>query len=374
MAVSSISYSEMIVAPSRPGRLLAFLYFGVFGLFLLTLIAVALWGRASDGDPVARLNVPARRALAPQRHASIEQPAVPAPNGVVPSPVHPSLALPPPPPVPPVVSRPVSAGANLVADPALIEQTAQGPLPRIGSDGRTPMSAYAPPVPSTKAPRIAVVISGLGISAKGTALALQELPPMVTLAFAPYENDVQRWVAQARARGHEVLLEVPMEPFDFPDSDPGPHTLRAAVGEETNTQRLTWSLTRFTGYAGITNLLGGRLLADADSLAPIMTYVSRRGLLFFDSGPQNRSVAPEVARRINAPYVQSQVTLDTIQTGMEIDARLSELEKLARTDGSASATGFLVPVTVDRVVNWSKGLEERGFVLVPASAIVAPAK
>src|SRR5262249_6199567 len=145
--------------------------------------------------------------------------------------------------VPPVVSRPVSAGANLVADPALIEQTPQGPLPRIGSDGRTPMTAYAPTAPSTKAPRIAVVISGLGISAKQTELALQELPPMVTLAFAPYENDVPRWVAQARAKGHEVLLEVPMEPFDFPDSDPGPHTLRAAVGEETNTQRLTWSLT-----------------------------------------------------------------------------------------------------------------------------------
>ncbi|HWU26140.1 MAG TPA: divergent polysaccharide deacetylase family protein [Rhizomicrobium sp.] len=376
MASSSISYRDDIgrASPLLTGRLLAFVYLGVFGLFLLILVVVALWGRASDGDPVARLVMPSRPHLMRARHAAAEQPEPAAIKNVPPatvSPENPPGVLPPP--VRPVVPPPAAAGTN-PADPALIEQTPQGPLPRIGNDGRTPMMAYAPFVPSTRAPRIAVVISGLGISAKGTALAIEELPPMVTLAFAPYENDVQRWVAQARARGHEVLLEVPMEPFDFPDSDPGPHTLRAAVGEETNTQRLVWSLTRFTGYAGITNLLGGRLLADEDSLAPIMTYVSRRGLMFFDSGPQNRSVAPEVARRINAPYVQSEITLDTIQTGMEIDARLSELEKLARTNGSAAATGFLVPVTVDRVANWAKGLEGRGVVLVPASAIVAQGK
>jgi uncharacterized protein len=171
-----------------------------------------------------------------------------------------------------------------------------------------------------------------------------------------------------------VLLEVPMEPYDFPDSDPGPHTLRAAVGEETNTERLTWSLTRFTGYAGITNFLGGRFLADADSLEPVMTYVARRGLLFFDSSTQGKSVAPDVAKRINAPYVQSTVALDTIQTGMEIDARLSQLEQLARTNGSAAGTASASPVTIERIANWAKGLQGRGFVLVPASAIVAPQK
>jgi polysaccharide deacetylase 2 family uncharacterized protein YibQ len=276
--------------------------------------------------------------------------------------------------VPANVTRPVLAGRNLVADPALIEQTAQGPLPRIAADGRMPMTAYAPPVLPTRNPRIAIVVSGLGISARATAAAIQGLPPGVTLAFAPYENDVQRWVAEARRTGHEVLLEVPMEPVDFPDSDPGPHTLRAAAGEETNTDRLTWSLTRFTGYAGITNLLGGRMLADTDSLEPVMIYVARRGLLFFDSGPAARSVAPDIARRINAPYVQSAVTLDTIQTGMEIDARLSQLEQLARTNGTAAGTSFVLPVIIERISNWAKGLEGRGFVLVPASAIVSPSK
>src|SRR5262249_15350335 len=115
----------------------------------------------------------------------------------------------PPPVVPATVTQQVYAGAALVADPALIETTDQGPLPRIAADGRAPMRAYAVPAPDSAKPRVAIVVSGLGISAKATAAALASLPPQVTLAFAPYASDVQRWVAEARRQGHEVLLEVP---------------------------------------------------------------------------------------------------------------------------------------------------------------------
>lgn len=371
------------------GRTLALAWFIVFFGFAGGLAAIAFLGRPSDGDPFAWMDVsvPHHAAAKPAPKLAVAAPptapatAPAAPPVTAPLPGQPQATAPsaPPTPLPPqivpqTVSKPVLAGRNLVADPALIEQTPQGPLPKIAADGRTPMTAYAPPVLPLRGPRIAIVVSGLGFSAKATAAAIKDLPPAVTLAFAPYENDVQRWVAEARRAGHEVLLEVPMEPYDFPDSDPGPHTLRAAGGEESNIERLTWSLTRFTGYAGVTNLLGGRLLGDADSLEPVMTFVARRGLLFFDSGPAARSVAPDVARRINAPYVQSTVALDTIQTGMEVDARLSQLEQLARTNGTAAGTSFVLPIVIERVANWANGLQGRGFVLVPASAIVAPSR
>lgn len=382
-----------------PAILLAFL--ASLSAFVLLLVGIALFGRASDGEPVARLDLP----LPPLHRAAATQPPSQPIRRVVqntnligagPTPATPPLARPAPPspattasagappslsppPLPPAIvtgriDKPVYDGRALIADPALTEATADGPLPRIGDDGRTPMTAYAPPVSAGSRPRVALVMSGLGMSARQTAAALEKLPPQVTLAFAPYSDDVQHWVSEARRLGHEVLLEIPMEPFDFPDSDPGPHTLRAAVSEETNTERLTWSLTRFTGYAGITNLLGGRFLADADSLAPVMKFLARRGLLFFDSSPESRSVAPDVARQVSAPYVQSALAVDAIQTAMEIDARLSALETRARTASSAAGTGFVYPVTVERVAAWANGLPGRGFVLVPASAIVSRTK
>jgi len=244
-------------------------------------------------------------------------------------------------------------------------------LPRIAENGTTPMRAYGMVIPQDGRPRIAIVIGGLGISAKSTAAAINGLPSGVTLAFAPYANDVQRWVTLARRRGHEVLLEVPMEPYDFPDSDPGQYTLRTGVGEEANTRKLVWSLTRFTGYVGVTNLLGGRMLTDSNALEPMLTYLTRRGLLFFDNGSATHSVAGEVAGRVGAPFGQATLTIDSIQAAMEIDRRLSDLETEARTKGSAVGAGFLYPVTVERVNAWSRGLSGRGLVLAPISAVVS---
>ncbi len=271
------------------------------------------------------------------------------------------------------IDKPVYAGRALVADPALIENSPIGPLPRIADDGRKPMTAYAAPAAAGKL-RIAMVVSGLGNSAKATAAALASLPAGVTLGFAPYGSDVQSWVNQARGAGHEVLLQVPMEPFDFPDSDPGPNTLRAGADEDTNIQRLNWALSRFTGYAGVTNLLGQRFLSDSEALSPALTSLTRRGLYFYDNGQAPQSVAPNTAERVGAAFAQSAVTLDGIQTAPEIDKQLSVLEEQARAHGSAIGSGFLYPVTVERIAVWAKGLQARGFVLVPVSAIVTQPK
>jgi len=230
------------------------------------------------------------------------------------------------------------------------------------------------PAADAAKPRIAIIIGGLGVSANATAAALASLPPQVTLSFVPYAADVQNWVTLARRQGHEVLLELPMESFDFPDSDPGPHTLRVGAGEDANTERLVWALTRFTGYTGVTNLLGGRLLSDSDSLEPVFAYLARRGLLFFDNGIAAHSAAPEVAAHTGILFAQSSVTIDSIQTAMEIDRELAELENQARTHGTASGSGFIYPVTLERVAHWAAGLDGRGFVLVPASAIVSAKK
>ena len=269
------------------------------------------------------------------------------------------------------VTKTIYAGKALLADPALVENTPQGPLPRIADDGRKPMTAYAAPAAANAKFKIAIVVSGLGLSSTASKAALDSLPAAVTLAFAPYAGDVGQWVAEAREHGHEILLEIPMEPFDFPDSDPGPHTLRAGQDEDANIQRLTWALSRFTGYVGVTNLLGQRFLSDSAALSPALTYLNRRGLYFFDNGAASQSVVPTVAGQVGIPAVQSGAALDSIQTALEIDRRLSELETQARANGSAVGSAFLYPVSLARIAAWAKGLESRGFVLVPVSAIVA---
>lgn len=360
MAANDSDTDKPRVRTRSGARPLAIAYLIVFALLGAFGIAIVFLGNPNAGEPVVRLRV-AAAPVAAKLPATVEETAAPTAE---PASHPPHVAI----------LAPIYAGTALVADPALIETTRYGPLPRIAADGRTPMQAYAAPAGDLSKPRIAIVIGGLGISAKATAGALANLPAQVTLAFAPYAADVQNWVTQARFYGHEVLLEVPMEPFDFPDRDPGTHTLRAGVGADANTERLVWALTRFTGYTGVTNLLGARLLSDSDSLEPVLGYLARRGLLFFDNGAAGHSAAPDVAGRYGTAFAQSDAIIDSIQTAMEIDHALSQLENAARLHGSASGSGFVTPLTVDRVTQWAQGLGERGFVLVPASAIVTTTK
>jgi polysaccharide deacetylase 2 family uncharacterized protein YibQ len=332
---------------SRSARALGVAGAAIICALMGTAATVTLLGGAEH----ASVSIP----LAPPAHSANDVPAVraePAPDTAMPA-----------------ITASQHAGRALIADPALIENTPIGPLPRVADDGRKPMTAYAAPAASGKF-RIAIVVTGLGLSAKATQAAISGLPAAVTVGLLPYSSDAPRWLSVARAAGHEVLLQVPMEPFDFPDSDPGPHTLRAGSMTSANVERLNWALSRFTGYAGVTNLLGDRFLSDSEALAPVLTNLSRRGLYFYDNGTASRSVAPTVAGSLGAPFAQGQSNLDTIQTALEIDRRLGELENAARDHGSAVGTAFLYPVSVERIALWAKSLQSRGFVLVPVSAIV----
>src|SRR6185312_4528635 len=109
-------------------------------------------------------------------------------------------------------------------DSGLIEKGGAGFLPIIGRDGRQPWQVYARPFDlADKRPRIAIVISNLAGSATETDAAIHSLPPAVTLSFMPYRKRLGEWISLARAAGHEVLLDLPMEPPDALNHDPGPN-------------------------------------------------------------------------------------------------------------------------------------------------------
>jgi uncharacterized protein len=313
----------------------------VLGVFALLVAAIALFGSAKDGNPQVTLPLPpfARTAV----------PLGPA--------------------KPPAGAARLING-NLVFDPALSEDTPQGPLPIIGADGRKPMEAYAPAFdPSDKRPRIAVVVTGLGVSSIATTLALGRLPPAVTLAFSPYGSTVQTWVDGARGNGHEVLIEVAMEPFDFPDSDPGPRTLLVAASTEENAKRLSWILTRFTGYAGAVNSQGGRFLSETKALEPVVRFLAGRGVLWVDVSTGEKSATAGAASREKAAAVAGALGIDDIQTPEAIDAKLLDLEARAKESGTAVGVASAYPVSIDRIAEWIDGAQSRGFVLVPVTAV-----
>ena len=265
----------------------------------------------------------------------------------------------------------ITPGAGI--DPRLLETSRHGPIPKIATDGARPSEVYARPVKPqagrADGPRIAIVIGGLGIGANATAEALAKLPAPVTLAFGPYGTDLDRWVTRARGEGHEVLLQIGMEPFDYPDNDPGPQTLLTSVPAEQNVDRLAWFMSRFQGYVGVTNLMGARFTATDKAFAPVLQEIGKRGLLYFDDGSSPRSLAGQISGASSVAFAKADMALDAVPTAAEIDAALARLEAAARSRGAAVGFATALPVTIDRIAQWAKAVEARGITLVPVSAV-----
>ena len=238
-----------------------------------------------------------------------------------------------------------------------------GPLPIIAQDGRTPFEAYARPFAANGRPKVALVIGGLGLNARATQAAIETLPGEVTLSFAPYAEGLQGWIDMAREHGHEVLLETPMEPVDYPDNDPGPYTLMAnGQGPET-VKRLEWVLSRATGYFGLTNYLGSRFLANDTAYDAFAGALRGRGLGFIDDGGAARRVGGGL------PRASAERVIDRQLTRAAIDQQLLALEANALQRGQALGSGFAYPVTLEKVAEWAANVEQRGYQLAPASAL-----
>jgi polysaccharide deacetylase 2 family uncharacterized protein YibQ len=277
-----------------------------------------------------------------------------------------------------VPPRPGDKIAKMAADPKLLETSRHGDIPKIASDGTRPSMLYAHPIASNEgkagAPRIAIVVGGLGISSTATNEALTKLPASVTLAFAPYGSGLDELSARARAGDHEVLLQAPMEPFDYPDNDPGPQTLVTSLTSTQNIDRLHWLMSRMQGYVGIASLMGARFTASDQALSPILREIAKRGLIYLDDSTSPRSVASQIAGSQNLPFAKADVVLDTVPAPAEIGQALARLELAAKERGSAVGFATASPATISRIAEWAKTVQSRGFVLVPISMVAVRPK
>jgi uncharacterized protein len=282
-------------------------------------------------------------------------------------------------PEPPSTPEEPAAAAEVVPnDQKLVEATPQGPIPKIAANGMRPAEAYAQPVQpipgKPDAPRVALVVGGLGVSANISNDAISKLPGAVTLAFMPYSYDVDHLAGRARRAGHEILLQAPMEPFNYPDNDSGPQTLLTTLSPEQNLERLHWLMSRFQGYVGITGAMGARFTASERAFTPILQETAKRGLIFVDDGANPRSVAARIAGGGNLPFAKADMVVDAVPTPAEIDHALGRLEMAAREHGFAVGMASALPVSIERIAKWAKAAESRGVQLVPITAVASKAK
>lgn len=256
-------------------------------------------------------------------------------------------------------------------DRDLIEDSPTGPLPIRAADGRRPFDVYSGAWSGSRGAKVALVIGGMGLSQTGTQAAINALPPEVTLGFASAGNSLSRWMQTARQKGHEIVMQVPMEPFDYPAVDPGRNPLTVDAAPEENIDDLHWALSRTTNYTGIMNYMGGRFVTEREAMAPVMQDLGTRGLMYLDDGTSARSVASELALASGVPFAAADALIDGVRERGDILKKLDQLEATARAKGSAIGIGSAFDLTVETVTTWVAEAKKRGIEIVPVSALAS---
>jgi hypothetical protein len=165
-----------------------------------------------------------------------------------------------------------------------------------------------------------------------------------------------------------------MEPFDYPDNDPGPQTLLTTLTPDQNIDRLYWHLSRFQGYAGIANFMGSRFVVSDAVMQPILREAAKRGLGYLDDGAAPRSVAATIAAGQTVPFAKADISIDAVPTAVEIDRALAKLETLAKERGMAVGIASALPISIERIGVWTKALESRGIMLAPLTTAMLKSK
>ncbi len=265
------------------------------------------------------------------------------------------------------VARPAESPAS--PQPAAAPEAAPGAAIAPNAGHPPAWLAYAVPAqPVGNRPMIAIVLDDVGLDRANAARAIR-LPGPITLSFMTYAEDLALQSAEARRWGHELMLHVPMQPLDD-RVNAGQHVLRTDMTPDQVRTQIDWGLNRLSGYVGINNHMGSSFTRSAPGMAVVMEELRKRGLLFLDSLTIGDSVGIRLAAQYGVPHVARDVFLDDEVSGPAVDAMLRELERVAQERGYAVGIGHPHPATLDALARWLPHLRERGFELVPISAIV----
>lgn len=266
---------------------------------------------------------------------------------------------------------PITASATPPADvnPMLTEKTGAGTLPAIGKDGVKPWRYYAKPYERKGTlPMIAIVVSGLGQNKTVTDSALR-LPEAIALSFTPYARDVGSWGKAARLAGHEVMIDLPLEPSNYPVSDPGPYGLLVGKPATETQAHLQWVMSRFQGYTGFLTPQNESFSSDSDGFKLLMQSMAARGLMLVVGREPPKSDIKQMIESGSTATVVADVLLDEDLSATAIQTRLSSLEQIARNRGYAVGVAQAYPITMEQLNLWAAKLAEAGFVLVPVTFV-----
>ena len=259
---------------------------------------------------------------------------------------------------------------------ALLTSRYTGLFTCTATEARVPEAPSIAVIPPAQEPvaagaeiKVAIVIDDLGQKI-GPVLKLLEMESPVALAVLPHLRYSAEVARLGRLLGREVLLHLPMEPKDSVTHDPGTGALVTSMTAEDISAELNSNLDSLPYVLGVNNHMGSRFTEDEQKMRVVASVLKERGLFFLDSFTSPKSVAEAVARSSGVRAARRSVFLDNERETEQIRARVKELIRVAKKNGSAIAIGHPYPETIEVLSETLPGFPAEGVTVVPLSELL----
>ena len=227
----------------------------------------------------------------------------------------------------------------------------------------------AEPGPAASVKKIAIVLDDMGVNGPLSTVAIQKLPPSITLSFLSYGRATSHQAQLARMKGHEIMIHLPMEPEST--ADPGPNAILADMPADVVQKQTTIHLDALKNLAvGVNNHMGSKATQQLDIMHSVLNAVAREKLFFLDSITTSRPASRRLTQTYDIPILERDVFIDHYIDEGQVAHYLNKLEQVAAREGTAIGIGHPHPETVNALLKWLPTLEARGFKVVPITQVM----
>ncbi len=279
-----------------------------------------------------------------------------------------------------VVSAAVLVNHLLKRSPTDAPPVARMPVPPVKKQPRPTYEVFpkkeSPPKPMEKLPQmpgdhppiVAIVIDDIGYDRRIAAQLLAIDAPL-TFSVLPYGPHSREIAAEARSKGHEIMLHLPMQPNEFPAVNPGPGALLSQMSADEFIDQLKADLDQIPGLKGVNNHMGSAISTSPERMRQIFSILKKRGLYYIDSRTTAETMARPSAELLQIPFAERDIFIDHFEDEQFIRKQLGQLIKRARSQGYAVGIAHPHDITC-RVLNDFLPELKQTVELVPASMVL----
>jgi polysaccharide deacetylase 2 family uncharacterized protein YibQ len=223
-------------------------------------------------------------------------------------------------------------------------------------------------LPGDHPPVVAIVIDDIGYDRQIAAKLLAMDAPL-TFSVLPYGPFSREIAAEARSRGHEIMLHLPMEPKEFPSVNPGPGALLNQMPPDDFIGQLKADIDRIPGLKGVNNHMGSAVSTSPEHMRQIFTILKKSGLYYIDSRTTAETVARPSAELLQLPFTERDIFIDHHENQRFIRKQIRRLIKRAQRQGYAVGIAHPHLITYKVLTELLPELK-KSVALVPASMVI----